>query len=144
MSDNHAVHTEPDRIRAAPVLAITVGFVVFVGICVVALLAYYRGVVGPGLYVPPRPFPAPELQTTPQSDLEKLQSAQLARIERYGWIDQSKGILRIPIQRAMQVIVSKGEQALAPLAPPPSPKTPAMAAQEAIQSLTRPSQGEKP
>ncbi len=35
MSDNHAVHTEPDRIRAAPVLAITVGFVVFVGICVV-------------------------------------------------------------------------------------------------------------
>ena len=108
MPDNHATHTEPDKIRALPVLATTIGFTVFAAICLVALLAYYRALVGPGLYVPPRPFPAPELQTSPLSDLEKLQSAQLARIERYGWVDQSKGLFRIPIGRAMEIVASKG------------------------------------
>ncbi len=138
MPDNHAAHTEPDKIRAVPVLATTIGFTVFAGICLVALLAYYHALVGPGLYVPPRSFPAPELQTTPLSDLEKLQSAQLARIERYGWIDQSKGLLRIPIKRAMEIVASKGAAALEPLEQVPSP--PQSAAELAGQATHKASQ----
>lgn len=122
MPDNQATHTEPDRIRAVPVLAATIGFTVFAGISVVVLLAYYNALVGPGLYVPPRPFPPPELQTTPLSDLEKLQSAQAARIPRYGWIDQGKGLFRIPIMRAMEIVAAKGAAALEPLEQAPSPQ----------------------
>ena len=122
MPDEHVPHTEPDRIRAVPVLATTIGFTVLACICLVALLAYYYALVGPGLYVPPRSFPAPALQTTPLSDLEKLQSAQAARIERYGWIDQSKGLLRIPIQRAMEIVAAKGATALEPLEQAPNPQ----------------------
>jgi len=144
MSDNHAAHTEPDRIRAMPILATTIGFVIFAGICVWLLLAYYNSIVGPGLYVPPRSFPAPQLQTSPLSDLEKLESAQRARIERYGWIDQSKGILRVPIQRAMEIVASKGGQALAPLAPPPRPPTPAGVAEEVEKIFGQTFQGGKP
>lgn len=144
MPDNHALQTEPDRIRAMPILATVIGFVIFAGICIWLLLAYYHLIVGPGLYVPPRSFPAPQLQTTPLSDLEKLQAAQLARIERYGWIDQSKGILRVPIQRAMEIVVSKGEQALAPLAPPQSPPTPAGAAEAVEKVFGQTFQGGKP
>ena len=39
MPDNHATHTEPDKIRPLPVLATTIGFTVFAAICLVALLA---------------------------------------------------------------------------------------------------------
>ncbi len=135
MPDNHTAHTEPDQVRALAVLATIIGFTVLAGICGVALLAYYHAVVGPGLYLPPRPFPAPELQATPLSDLEKLQSAQRARIERYGWIDQSKGLLRIPIKRAMEIVVSKGAAGLAPLEQAPSP--PQSAAELAGQAMQK-------
>ena len=47
MPDEHVPHTEPDRIRAVPVLATTIGFTVLAGICLVALLAYYYALVGP-------------------------------------------------------------------------------------------------
>jgi len=141
MPDNHAAHREPDRIRSLPVLATVTGFVVFTGICVWVLLAYYHAIVGPGLYVPPRPFPAPQLQTTPLSDLENLQNAQLARIGRYGWIDQSNGLLRIPINRAMEIVVSKGEQGLAPLAQAPSAQQ--SAAELAGQAMEKASKASK-
>jgi hypothetical protein len=142
MPDNHATHTEPDKIRALPVLAATIGFTVFAAICLVALLAYYRVLVGPGLYVAPRPFPAPELQTSPLSDLEKLQSAQLARIGRYGWVDQSKGLLRIPIERAMEIVASKGAAALEPLEQAPSPQqSAAELAGQAMQKAGEASKG---
>ncbi len=141
MPDNHAAHTEPDRIHAVPIVAVGIGFLAFTGICIWALLTYYNSVVGPGLYVPPRPFPAPQLQTAPQSDLEKLQSAQLARIERYGWIDQSKGLLRIPIERAMEIVVSKGASALAPLEQAPSPQQ--SAAELAAQAMEKASKATK-
>jgi hypothetical protein len=142
MPDNHATHTEPDKIRALPVLATTIGFTVFAAICLVALLAYYHALVGPGLYVAPRPFPAPELQTSPLSDLEKLQSAQLARIERYGWVDRSKGLLRIPIERAMEIVASKGAAALEPLEQAPSPQqSAAELAGQAMQKAGEASKG---
>ena len=141
MPDEHATHTEPDRVRAVPVLAATIGFTVFAGVCVVALLFYYNALVGPGLYVPPRPFPEPQLQTTPLSDLEKLQGAQAARIGRYGWIDQGNGLYRIPIQRAMEIVASKGEQALAPLIQAPTQPTAAGAAEEVIRSTGQSSKG---
>ena len=142
MPDEHAVHTEPDRIRPIPVLALTVGFVIFAGICVVGLLAYYYAVVGPGLYVPPRQFPQPALQSQPLTDLEKLENAQRARLERYGWIDQSKGLLRIPIERAMQIVAAKGPSALEPLAQPPSPaQSAAELAGQAMEKASQPAKG---
>jgi len=142
MPDNHTIHTEPDRVSPVPVLAAAIGFVIFAGLCVVGLRAYYDALVGPGLYVPPRPFPAPELQTSPLSDLEKLQAAQQARLERYGWIDQSKGLLRIPIARAMEIVASKGASALAPLEQPPAQQqTAAGVAGQAIEKASKESKG---
>ncbi len=146
MPDNLTVHTEPDTISPVPVLAATIGFVIFAGLCIVGLLAYYNALVGPGLYVAPRPFPAPELQTFPLSDLEKLQAAQRARLERYGWIDQGKGLLRIPIKRAMEIVASKGASALAPLeqAPPAQQQTAAGVAGQALEKAGKETKGGGP
>jgi hypothetical protein len=136
MPDEHTPHTEPDRIRPVPILAIGVGFLIFAGIWVGVLLAYYNALVGPGLYVPPKTFPAPRLQSEPLTDSEKLRNAQRARMEHYGWIDQSRGLVRIPIERAMQIVAAKGPSALEPLAQPPSPaKNAAEAVGEAMTAI---------
>lgn len=132
---------EPDRIRSLPILIIGFGFLAFAGIWVALLLYYYFSVVGPGLYVPPRRFAQPQLQTQPLSDLERLETAQRARIERYGWIDRSKGIVSVPIGRAMQIVASKGASAWAPLAQPSaSQKSAAQVAGEAMKAIQAPPQ----
>ena len=52
--------------------------------------------------------PAPQLQTDPTVDLEKFQAAQRERLNSYGWVDQQKGVVRIPIERAMDLIAQRG------------------------------------
>ena len=122
MPDDHATHTEPDK---SPRPACTGHHNRLHGLRrhlprgAPGLLPCACG-AGPLCGAPA--VPAPELQTSPLSDLEKLQSAQLARIERYGWVDQSKGLLRIPIGRAMEIVASKGAAALEPLEQAPSPQ----------------------
>ena len=71
------------------------------------------------------PFPAPELQKNPQGDLQDFERDQRATLSGYGWIDRSKGIARIPIEQAMQMIAAHGPHAYdAPdqpeITPPPA------------------------
>lgn len=53
-------------------------------------------------------FPQPQLLVHPGREREKLQSAERAQLDTYGWVDRSAGIARIPIARAMQLIVERG------------------------------------
>ncbi len=52
--------------------------------------------------------PAPQLQTAPAADLEKYTAAENAQLNSYGWIDKSAGVVHIPIERAMALIVQRG------------------------------------
>ena len=52
--------------------------------------------------------PAPNLQTQPFRDLYNLRHAEDDRLGSYGWVDQDGGIARIPIDRAMDVMLEKG------------------------------------
>jgi hypothetical protein len=53
-------------------------------------------------------FPSPSLQTTPWTDLQKLRASENAYLDSYGWVDQSAGIARIPIDRAKAMLLQKG------------------------------------
>jgi hypothetical protein len=53
-------------------------------------------------------FPQPRLLVHPGSEREKFQTAERRRLDTYGWIDRPGGIARIPIARAMQLIVERG------------------------------------
>lgn len=53
-------------------------------------------------------FPHPQLQTTPIPDLKAVRAAEEQVLNSYGWVDQQKGIVRIPIARAMELVVRKG------------------------------------
>ncbi|MGI8437019.1 MAG: hypothetical protein ACR2NX_08980 [Chthoniobacterales bacterium] len=52
--------------------------------------------------------PAPQLQSKVSADLLKFEAAEEAKLHSYGWIDKQAGVIRIPIERAMDLIVERG------------------------------------
>jgi hypothetical protein len=52
--------------------------------------------------------PAPVLQTDPEADLRAFRAKEEAQLDSYGWVDRSKGVVHIPIRRAMDDSVAKG------------------------------------
>jgi len=57
--------------------------------------------------------PEPRLQRYPARDMRELRAAQEQIANQYAWIDPDKGIVRIPVDRAMDLIAQRG----LPLAP---------------------------
>ncbi len=50
----------------------------------------------------------PQLQISPTDDYEKFRASEDAKLKSYGWIDKQAGIIRIPIERAMELIAQRG------------------------------------
>ncbi len=61
----------------------------------------------PALVEAPAPVPEPRLQVNPQQDLEEMIRQENEVLSTYGWIDRGRGIARIPIDRAMQLLLEK-------------------------------------
>ena len=55
----------------------------------------------------PQP-PSPRLQVAPQADLDRLRDGEDRELTTFGWIDRNKQITRIPIERAMKLLVERG------------------------------------
>lgn len=56
-----------------------------------------------------RPLPPePRLQPKPENDLQNYLEDQHTELNSYGWVDRSQGIVRIPIERAMQLLLQQG------------------------------------
>jgi hypothetical protein len=51
---------------------------------------------------------APRLQIDPHADLTALRAAKNAQLSGYGWIDQPGGVVRLPIDQAMQLTAERG------------------------------------
>jgi len=65
--------------------------------------------------VPPSPLaearqvpPAPRLQVTPRQDLKAMHAEENALLHSYGWVDPKAGTVRMPIERAMKLLVERG------------------------------------
>jgi hypothetical protein len=54
-----------------------------------------------------QPPPEPRLQTEPIQDLAALRAREEATLGSYGWVDRQAGIVRIPITRAMELLVER-------------------------------------
>jgi hypothetical protein len=52
--------------------------------------------------------PEPRLQVVPTQDLQKMRAAENAVLQSYDWVDREAGIVRIPIDRAIEVLAEKG------------------------------------
>jgi hypothetical protein len=63
----------------------------------------------------PKPIaPAPQLQTNAQVDLAKYEDEENKKLNSYGWVDRNAGVIRIPIDRAMDLVAQRGLPTRAP------------------------------
>jgi hypothetical protein len=56
----------------------------------------------------PKLPPAPNLQNQPFKDISELRNTEAGKLTTYGWVDKEGGIARIPIDRAMEVMLQRG------------------------------------
>ena len=52
--------------------------------------------------------PEPRLQVNEPVNLKKFLQTEESTIASYGWVDRQAGIVRIPIQRAIDILAAKG------------------------------------
>jgi hypothetical protein len=41
-------------------------------------------------------------------DLQNYRDGQREQLESYGWVDKEGGVVRIPIERAMDLVIERG------------------------------------
>jgi len=72
-----------------------------------------------------RPLPpGPRLQTDPEGELEAMRHEMAQRLGSYGWVDEGAGIVHLPIDKAMALLVERGSVAAGgrdPAAEEPAP-----------------------
>ncbi|MGI8891647.1 MAG: hypothetical protein ACR2G0_12810 [Chthoniobacterales bacterium] len=60
------------------------------------------------------PAPRAELRSQaglivyPGQEWAKVRASEKEHLESYGWIDRTKGVVRIPVRRAMQILAQRG------------------------------------
>jgi hypothetical protein len=108
---------EPPDVAVGPVLWGALGSLILMGSAVAGLHAVFVFNV-PNRQVPsPAAFPQPQLQTDEVAQRQRIEQQQRQLLTGYAWADRSKGLVRIPIARAMDLIVARGADAYAPLLP---------------------------
>jgi len=66
-----------------------------------------------GTYKTPAAMPFPPPQPHPSADLSALRREKAALLEGYRWLDRDRGIVQIPIERAMALLVERDAAASA-------------------------------
>ena len=53
-------------------------------------------------------FPQPRLERNERLEINEFRLGEEQKLNSYGWVDQKAGVVRIPIERAMQLIAERG------------------------------------
>ena len=53
-------------------------------------------------------FPSPQLEIDERNQLDQIRLKEEETLATYGWVDQKAGVVRIPIERAMDLIAQRG------------------------------------
>ena len=108
---------EESEVRLRPFVIFGLSLAALAGLSLLAmwLLFGYLAARQARLEVTPPPVfearqlpPEPRLQVSPRRDLQAILAAQEAILRSYGWVDRQAGIVRIPIERAMQLLTERG------------------------------------
>ena len=110
----HAHETTDANIRNLIIFGVCLALLVIAGLAASrAVFHYFAG--HQGLGPPASPFEnvrmlpqGPRLQVRAPQDLEQYKGAQEDILKTYGWVDQKAGFVRIPIDRAMDILLQKG------------------------------------
>jgi hypothetical protein len=55
-----------------------------------------------------RPMTDPPLQPDPDGDMAKFLETEQKALSEYSWIDKGAGIVRLPIERAKELVLQQG------------------------------------
>ena len=118
---NRALPQSPD-VATRRILVPVFGYLGFVAVGMVAMFFYVKA-DAPAAFKPPleRRFPQPSLQTSPERDMAEILLKQRQPLSQYEWIDQTKGLARIPIDKAIEIVIARGERGYDPLQAPLGP-----------------------
>lgn len=110
----HAHETTDANIRNLIIFSIGLCLVIITGLLLSGAVFHYF-VGHQGLGPPASPFenvrtlpPEPRLQVTAPMDLKQYKATQDGILNSYGWVDRQTGIVRIPIGRAMDILLQRG------------------------------------
>ena len=89
---------------------LTIGGLLSMGL----LFGYYSsqppsGAPPTALEMEPQVLPQPRLQLHEHLDLERKRQAEDAILTSYGWVDRKAGVVRIPIERAMELVAERAQ-----------------------------------
>ena len=68
----------------------------------------------------PRVPPGPRLQERPEAELLTFRLEEQDQLTSYGWVTESEGVARIPIERAIEILAERGLPATSAAAPAPA------------------------
>jgi len=111
-------HTD---MNATVVASAAIGLVIMLGLVVIVVTLLGQFMVGipfsvsrpadliGGLQAAPAPTPpVPELESEPGQTLDPYRAAEEQKLNSYGWVDRATGVIRIPIDRAMDLTAQQG------------------------------------
>jgi hypothetical protein len=106
-------------VRISAVFKSALGFVVVFALIHVGIWLFYRYFRSEDMQrdvrrtfvesKPPVP-PEPRLQVSPEADLQNYLQQQRQALTSYGWISRPEGRVRIPIDRAMELVVERNKR----------------------------------
>lgn len=113
---NTSARYEQSHLSLGRLLAFGAGVVALIVMGVVgSWVAFHFFVEHEPLGPPASPFenvrqipPSPRLQVNAPGDLQHYHASQDRILDSYGWVDQPTGVVRIPIDRAMRLLLQKG------------------------------------
>lgn len=108
--------TKDLSIRGMVIFGITIGVILLVTAGVVLLLFNFFNDQNQARQRPLPPQaemlntvpPAPRLQRLPGEDYAALRARDEEVLTSYGWVDETNGVVRIPVEQAMELLLEKG------------------------------------
>lgn len=106
---------EPPTVSMTFVGWSALGGLLLVAIAIGGFYGLYRATVPNANYPAATTFPQPRVDTQESEELHRIQAAQEQKLETWGWADSGHTLVQIPVERAMQLLATKGNDAYAPL-----------------------------
>lgn len=138
--EEHHLHyvPEPPSVSRAFIGWSALSALLLLGISIGGLYGIYRSAVPTAPLPAPQQFPQPRVDAQESQELRRILDEQSKKLERWGWVDAQHTLVQIPIERAMQLLAKKGNDAYAPLLPLQALSSPAAAAERAAMQNKKP------
>ncbi|HEX7879421.1 MAG TPA: hypothetical protein VF720_08430 [Candidatus Eisenbacteria bacterium] len=123
---------EISEIQPKPILAFLILIAIFSAFCFGIIVVYFRFLAADAAKHSPRPSPLitqgsarvppePRLQVDAWGDWDSYKADQDRQLGHYSWANKDSLTIRMPIERAMEIVLQRGLPARAGTMPPPSP-----------------------